>query len=101
MRMQAREQKSAEVYIKLLKRKGFSPESLTQRTEFLNSLLPLLNNVGQSDRTYRNFVEKLMGSLPEANWPERLLIAREYYPFWSGNQEAEKLSLNSNIASML
>jgi hypothetical protein len=85
MAIAEREQKALEVYIKLLKSKGFGPESFEQRTEFLNNLMPLLAGVEQIGSVYRNYVEALMDSMPEGNWPESLLIAREYYPFWAND----------------
>jgi hypothetical protein len=85
MKIQEREQKALEVYIKLLKSKGFGPETFEQRTEFLNNLMPLLAGVERNGNVYRDHVEALMDSMSEANWPESLLIAREYYPFWAND----------------
>ena len=42
MSIQEREQQALEVYLKLLKSKGFGPETFAQRINFLNKLMPLL-----------------------------------------------------------
>jgi hypothetical protein len=85
MTIQEREQQALEVYIKLLKSKGFGPETFIQRTNFLNKLMPLLAGKEQLGSVYRNTLESLMDKVPEADWPESLLVAREYYPFWTND----------------
>lgn len=80
-----REQKALEVYIKLLKNKGFEQQTLIARTNFLNNLMPLLADKKQNPREYRAVVEAFMDVVPEQEWPESLLIAREYYPFWAND----------------
>ncbi len=85
MTIQEREQQALEVYIKLLKSKGFGPQTFVQRTNFLNKLMPLLANKEQQGSVYRTTLEDLMDEVPEADWPESLLVAREYYPFWTND----------------
>ncbi len=85
MTIQEREQQALEVYIKLLKSKGFGPETFVQRTNFLNKLMPLLAGKEQSGSIYRTTLESLMDEVPEEDWPESLLVAREYYPFWTND----------------
>jgi hypothetical protein len=83
-----REQQALEVYIKLLTRKGFGPETFVQRVSFLNRLMPLLSDKPQLGGEYRLVLEGLMDKIPEADWPESLIIAREYYPFWINDLKA-------------
>ena len=86
MMIQPREQQALEVYFKLLTVKGFGPETFVQRSSFLNKLLPLLadKEIGE----YRLAIEAMMDSVAESDWPEGLLVAREYYPFWINDLKA-------------
>ena len=86
--MQEREQQALEVYIKLLKSKGFGPETFVQRTNFLNKLMPLLAGKEQTGSAFRLTLEGLMDGVPEEEWPEGLLVAREYFPFWANDIKA-------------
>lgn len=88
MTIQEREQQALEVYIKLLKSKGFGPETFVARTNFLNKLMPLLADKKQLGAVYRTGLENLMDSIAEDDWPESLLVAREYYPFWASDIKA-------------
>ena len=88
MTIQEREQQALEVYIKLLKSKGFGPETFVQRTNFLNKLMPLLANKEQVGVVYRQTLEDLMEEVSEDEWPESLLVAREYFPFWANDFKA-------------
>ncbi len=82
MTIQEREQQALEVYMKLLKSKGFDSETFAARTSFLRKLMPLLADKEQEGKEYRQAVEQLMDDIPEEEWPESLVVAREYYPFW-------------------
>jgi hypothetical protein len=82
MKIQAREQQALEVYIKLLTSKGFGPDTFVERVNFLNKLMPLLADKKAAGGDYRGVIENLMDNVAEADWPESLVIAREYYPFW-------------------
>lgn len=88
MTIQEREQQALEVYLKLLKSKGFGPETFVQRTEFLNKLMPLLADKAPGGGEYRLAVETLMDTVAQDDWPESLVISREYYPFWSNDLKA-------------
>lgn len=88
MTIQEREQQALEVYIKLLKSKGFGPNTFGVRTDFLNKLMPLLAGIDQNGGEYRLKLEELMDTVPEEEWPESLIIAREYYPFWADDLKA-------------
>lgn len=88
MTIQEREQQALEVYIKLLKSKGFGPETFSARTDFLDKLMPLLTDKEQEGGEYRQVVEAFMDDIPEDEWPESLVIAREYYPFWAEDIKA-------------
>ncbi|MFW5431220.1 MAG: hypothetical protein ACKE5M_03550 [Methylophilaceae bacterium] len=95
MTIQEREQQALEVYIKLLKSKGFGPDTFVSRTNFLNKLMPLLADKEQAGGVYRITLEELMDGVPEEEWPESLIIAREYYPFWANDFKAvAKLTQN-------
>ena len=72
--IQQREQQALEVYFKLLTVKGFGPDTFVQRVSFLNKLLPLL-----ADKTTNG---------GESEWPESLIISREYFPFWINDLKA-------------
>jgi hypothetical protein len=91
MTIQEREQQALEVYIKLLTGKGFGPDTFVPRVNFLNRLIPLLGDKDLNGREYRTAIETLMDSVEEADWPESLVIAREYYPFWINDLKAVAL----------
>ncbi len=93
MPIQEREQQALEVYIKLLKSKGFGPDTFVQRINFLNKLMPLLADKSPGGGEYRLAVEALMDNVPQEDWPESLVISREYYPFWCND-----LKLVSNLS---
>ncbi|MEQ1598033.1 MAG: hypothetical protein ABL880_01570 [Methylotenera sp.] len=96
MTIQEREQQALEVYIKLLTSKGFGPDTFVPRVNFLNRLIPLLSDKELNGREYRIAIEELMDSVEEADWPESLTIAREYYPFWLNDLKAvAQLSKNT------
>lgn len=86
--IQQREQQALEVYFKLLTAKGFGPETFVQRISFLNKLLPLLADKNPNGGEYRLAIELMMDSIAESDWPESLIIAREYYPFWIDDLKA-------------
>ena len=88
MSIQEREQTALEVYLKLLKSKGFGPETFVQRINFLNKLMPLLANKIPGGGEYRVALEAMMDNVNENDWPESLVIAREYYPFWCNDLKA-------------
>ncbi|MES2546372.1 MAG: hypothetical protein V4575_01615 [Pseudomonadota bacterium] len=86
--IQQREQQALEFYFKLLTAKGFGPETFVQRTSFLNKLLPLLADVEVGGAEYRLAIETVMDSVPVEDWPESLMISREYFPFWMNDLKA-------------
>jgi hypothetical protein len=88
MTIEPREQQALVVYIKLLTGKGFGPDTFVPRINFLNRLMPLLADKALDGREYRAVIEELMDSVDEADWPESLVIAREYYPFWINDIKA-------------
>ncbi len=88
MMIQQREQQALEFYFKLLTAKGFGPETFVQRTSFLNKLLPLLADVEVGGAEYRLAIETVMDSVPVEDWPESLMISREYFPFWMNDLKA-------------
>jgi hypothetical protein len=88
MMIQPREQQALEVYFKLLTAKGFGPETFVQRTNFLNKLLPLLADVEMGGAEYRLAIESVMDSVPADEWPESLMVSREYFPFWMNDLKA-------------
>jgi hypothetical protein len=85
---QEREQQALEVYIKLLTNKGFGPDTFVPRKKFLSKLMPLLAGKETGGGEYRLAIETVMDSAEEADWPENLVIAREYYPFWCNDLKA-------------
>jgi hypothetical protein len=84
----SREQQALEVYIKLLTTKGFGPDTFVPRINFLNKLMPLLVGKEANGREYRMVIETLMDSVSAGDWPETLVISREYYPFWINDLKA-------------
>jgi len=88
MTIQEREQQAHEVYSKLLKSKGFGRDTFALRSDFLDKLMPMLADVKQTGYAYRQTLERLMDSISEQAWPESLIIAREYFPFWTGDIKA-------------
>ena len=97
MNINPREQQALEVYIKLLTGKGFGPETFVPRVNFLNKLMQLLTDKELNGREYRMAIEVLMDDVANDDWPESLVIARVYYPFWINDLKA--VSLFSNNAT--
>ena len=88
MTIESREQQALEVYIKLLTTKGFGPDTFVPRINFLNKLMPLLADKEPNGGVYRNVIESLMDTIAVADWPESLVISREYFPFWINDLKA-------------
>ena len=86
--IEQREQLALEVYLKLLTAKVFDANTIDQRTQFLKRLLPLLAQKNLIGTEYKKAIETLMDFVDKADWPEGLLIAREYYPFWINDLKA-------------
>ena len=101
MKIQLREQQALEVYIKLLTGKGFGPDTFVPRINFLNRFMPLLANKDLNGSGYRIAIEDLMDSVAEDDWPESLVIAREYYPFWLNDLKAVAQLNKNTIADTL
>ncbi len=91
MNIDPREQQAMEVYIKLLTGKGFGPETFVPRVGFLNKLMPLLANKELNGREYRTAIETIMDTIANDDWPESLVVAREYYAFWINDLKAVSL----------
>ena len=91
MNIDSREQQALEVYIKLLTGKGFGPETFVPRVNFLNKLMQLLADKELNGREYRMAIEVLMDEIANDDWPESLVIAREYFPFWMNDLKAVSL----------
>ncbi len=97
----SREQQALEVYIRLLTAKGFGPETFVTRINFLNRLMPLLVGKEPNGGVYRGVIETLMDSVPTADWPESLVISREYYPFWINDLKAvSNLSKSATVDAL-
>ena len=101
MKIELREQQALEVYIKLLTGKGFGPDTFVPRINFLNRFMPLLANKDLNGNGYRIAIEDLMDSVAEDDWPESLVIAREYYPFWLNDLKAVAQLNKNTIADTL
>ena len=101
MKIEPREQQALEVYIKLLTGKGFGPDTFVPRINFLNKFMPLLANKDLNGIGYRIAIEDLMDSIAEADWPESLVITREYYPFWLNDLKAVAQLSKNTIADTL
>ena len=95
--IEKREQDAQDFYFKLLTAKGFDSNTFKERRRFLNKLLPLLAKKDLSGAEFRQANETLMDSIDKADWPESLLIAREYYPFWINDLKAVA-RFNKNIS---
>ena len=91
MNIDSREQQALEVYIKLLTGKGFGPQTFVPRVNFLNKLMQLLAGKALNGREYRLAIEVLMDEIANDDWPESLVIAREYFPFWMNDLKAVSL----------
>ena len=91
MNIDPREQQAMEVYIKLLTGKGFGPETFVPRVSFLNKLMPLLADKELNGREYRTAIETIMDTIANDDWPESLVVAREYYAFWINDLKAVSL----------
>ena len=101
MTFESREQQALEVYIKLLTTKGFGPDTFVPRINFLNKLMPLLADKDANGGVYRSVIENLMDTITVADWPESLVISREYYPFWINDLKAvSMLSKSATVDSL-
>ena len=101
MTIESREQQALEVYIKLLTTKGFGPDTFVPRINFLNKLMPLLVGKEPNGGVYRSAIEGLMDTISIADWPESLVISREYYPFWINDLKAVSLlSKNATVYAL-
>ncbi len=97
----SREQQALEVYIKLLTTKGFGPDTFVPRINFLNRLMPLLSGKEPNGGVYRGVIEMLMDTVSAADWPESLVISREYYPFWIDDLKAvSNLSKSATVDAL-
>ena len=101
MNIDSREQQALEVYIKLLTGKGFGPETFVPRVNFLNKLMQLLADKELNGREYRMAIEVLMDEIANDDWPESLVIAREYFPFWMNDLKAVSLFSKNAIQDPL
>lgn len=97
----SREQQALEVYIKLLTTKGFGPDTFVPRINFLNKLMPLLAGKEPNGGVYRGVIEVLMDSVSVEDWPESLVISREYYPFWLNDLKAVSMMSKSATVDAL
>ncbi len=91
MIIDSREQQAQDVYIKLLTAKGFGPETFLPRVGFLKKLMPLLAGKELNGREYRTAIEMVMDTIANDDWPESLVVAREYYAFWLNDLKAVSL----------
>jgi hypothetical protein len=98
MIIQQREQQALEVYFKLLTAKGFGTDTFAERTSFLNKLLPLLADKELNGGEYRLAIEVMMDSVAASEWPEALLVSREFYPFWVNDLKAVA-QFNKNVTT--
>ena len=97
----SREQQALEVYIKLLTTKGFGPDTFVPRINFLNKLIPLLAGKEPNGGVYRGVIETLMDSVKVEDWPESLVISREYFPFWINDLKAvSNLSKSATVDAL-
>lgn len=97
----SREQQALEVYIKLLTTKGFGPDTFVPRISFLNKLMPLLADKEPNGGVYRGVIEDLMDTIPAEDWPEGLVISREYFPFWINDLKAVSMLSKSATVDAL
>lgn len=77
-----REQEALDAYLKLLQNKGVSKDSLEQRKEFLQKLVPSIVDLPNDGSLYRDAVEDFLEGIDKARWAFCLTVAREYFPFW-------------------
>ena len=97
----SREQQALEVYIKLLTTKGFGPSTFVPRINFLNKLMPLLAGKEPNGGVYRGVIEALMDTVSAQDWPESLVISREYFPFWINDLKAvSNLSKSTTVDTL-
>ncbi|MFW5431219.1 MAG: hypothetical protein ACKE5Q_00375 [Methylophilaceae bacterium] len=95
---QGREEKALEIYTKLLTSKGFNQFALAPRISFLKKLMPLLIDKEANGVAYREVLDAHMDLVPESDWPESLVIAREFYPFWVSDLQAVS-SISQNLGA--
>ena len=92
-----REQEALKAYLKLLLSKGATSANLERRMQFLVQLEPSIAGKPCDGSVYRNAVEELLDKTDKTEWPFCLLVAREYFPFWTQDIKAIT-ALNSGSA---
>jgi len=85
---ESREEQALNAYIRLLKSKGASEESLKQREDFLLKLAFRHEDELNESCLYRRAVENMLEQVDRSFWPFCLAITREYYPFWANDIKA-------------
>lgn len=83
-----REQNAVNAYYKLLSSKGGDDASMRQRDAMFAHFLPLLKSKEPTGNVYRDALEQYLDTQQANDWPARLSIAREYYPFWRSDIKA-------------
>lgn len=83
-----REQEALGAYLKLLKNKGASDVSLLRRKELLTELIPSITDLPNDGFMYRDSVEDFLDKIDKSKWAFCLMVAREYFPFWTKDIKA-------------
>jgi hypothetical protein len=83
-----REEEALGAYLKLLQSKGAGEDSLKRRKQFLLKLIPVIADKPDDGRIYREAVESLIDVMRKSDWAFHLAVAREYFPFWTGDIKA-------------
>lgn len=78
----SREIEALAAYLKLLKNKGASEESLNKREQFIQKLIPKLVDKPQNGAVFREEVEAFIETIDHADWPFCLAVTREFFYFW-------------------
>ncbi len=70
-------------YLQLLVSKGADSSNLERRKEFLQRLIPHLKGQQQDGFVYRNAVNDVLEVTIKESWPFLLVVAREFFHFWT------------------
>lgn len=77
-----REQEALSAYLKILQNKGATDINLERRKQFVEKLIPAIEQLPLDGFRYREAVDSILHTFDVVEWPFFLSVIREYYHFW-------------------
>lgn len=81
-------EQALKAYLQLLTNKGADAANLAQRRDFIQKLIPLLEENSEAGLNYREQVDSLLHGCEKSQWPFYINVAREYFHFWTDDIKA-------------